>query len=228
MFMAMFAFYLLSIMFFPASVHYANGVFTYYPIDEQPYVLTVLTLPIIVVTALGLDALLASNKKPLIIAVVAIISVVIICDIIALNNDISYYRVSMYTLHAFVDYVATHPSGTYHANWLFASEANLISSYKYNISSLKNCSSAYINSLPQGTYIATGGTISLAMSPTITQSFDSCVLNNMTDYSLVASVNNPLGSYPGMYGPPLEIYAIKTNPYYVPGANMTAYGEHRA
>ncbi len=165
------------------------------------------TLPLLVVSAIGIDALFKSGRRALVVAGVAVLIIALAYDVTVLNNDIGYYNASMYTLHAFVAYVRAHPNGTYYANFLFSSQTNLVSAFRYNIKNLGNCSAAYLDGLPRGTYIATGGTISLDISPQYTQNFDACVLSNMTGYTLVDTIDNPLGSYPNMYGPQLDIYA---------------------
>lgn len=205
MFVAMFGFYLACIMLFPANIHFGNGTLTYYPIDEQPYVATILTLPLITVTALALDRLAGSGKRLIVVAAAVLLIAIIASDIIVLNSDIVYYRDSVYTLHAFVGYVESHP-GVYYANSLFASEANLLSGYRYNIESLGNCTESYISRLPDNASIVIGGTVSLDISPQYTQGFDKCVSGNMTGYSVEDRIENPLGSVSGMYGPELDVY----------------------
>ncbi len=205
-FTLMFVFLLLSIMLFPANVSIKNGTVTYYPIDEQPYLATVLTIPLIVVTALGFDAMLKSRKALLTLIVVAIVVSSLAFDVMDLNNDVGYYRASMYTLHSFVNFVSAHPGGQYHGSFLFTSEANLISGYRYNISENENCSAAYLGSLPDNAYVVTGGTVSLDIDPGYILGFDSCAIPNMTAYSLVSTTANPLANYPGISAPNLEIF----------------------
>ncbi len=205
-FILMFIFYLLAIMFFPANLSIKNGVATYYPIDEQPYIATILTLPLIVITALGMEALLKNKRTMLALIVIAVISAAIAYDITSLNGDVGYYVASMYTMHSFINYVSVHPNGQYYANFLFSGEANLVSGYKYNIHSLGNCSSEYLKSLSNNTYVVTGGTVSLDISPQYVQGFDNCVIPNLTGYSLVTTANNPLANYSDMYAPQLDIF----------------------
>ncbi|MEM3859532.1 MAG: hypothetical protein QW478_09030, partial [Candidatus Micrarchaeaceae archaeon] len=207
-FIGIFLFYLIAIMFFPANITFNNGIIDYYPISEAAYITTILTLPLIVVTALGLETML--KQKSLIVRAVALVLVCFILyyDISVLNNDIGFYRASMYTLHAFVNYVQAHYSSTFYGNFLFSFEANLLTSYKYKIAYLQNCSSAYLNGLPNGTYVATGGTISFSMDPSLVDNFDNCVVKNLTDYSAIYSVTNPFQNYSGD-APQLKIYLKK-------------------
>jgi hypothetical protein len=204
-FIGLFVFYLITIMFFPSNVNIAKGVVDYYPISEVTYITTVFTLPLIVVTALGLEAMLKHKSMLLYAIAFILICVVLYYDISVLNNDIGFYRASMYTLHSFINYMSTHPSSKFYSSFFFSGEANLLTSYKYNIAYLENCSVSYIDNLTNGTYIAMGGTISFDLSPSYTDNFDSCVSRNLTDYSMVYNVSNPFLAYSGD-APPLTIY----------------------
>ncbi len=202
----MFGFLLLCIMLFPANIGINKGVITYYPIDEQPYLATVLTVPMIVIMALGLDVLLKNGKRLAILVAIVIIVTAVAFDMADLNNDVGYYRASMYTLHSFINFVSAHPLPQYHGSPLFMSEANLVSGYKYNISEQESCNSSYLNSLPDNSYVVFGGTVSLDISPEYMASFDNCIERNLTGYSLVDTVSNPLSNYSGLYAPSLEIF----------------------
>lgn len=205
LFIFMFLFYLIFITFFPTKIASSNGVLYIYPISEVAYITTIFTLPLVVVSALGIEELLKRNKVILIIIVLAILATVVICDVIILNRDVIYYRASMSTVHAFVNYVEQHANATFYANYLFSGEANLLTGYKYHISSLQNCSAKGLQSLTNNTYIATGGTISLDIDPQFMQNFDTCVVQNATGYEPVYTANNPLLNYTNA-APPLEIY----------------------
>lgn len=206
LFIALFLFYLLVIMFFPTKISFSGGQINYYPIGEQAYITTLLTLPLVVIIALGVDSLFQNKKSYLRYFAITIMLALIFYNVLDLNNDVGYYRASMYTAHAFVNYVTQHPDSHYYAAFLFSGEANLLSAYRYNISSLPNCTARYLSSLPNGTYIATGGTTSLDISPQYTQEFDDCVLPNITSYKLIYTVHNPLANYPQMQAPQFSLY----------------------
>ena len=206
-FVLMFLFYLMAIMALPTKVASDNNTLHVYLIGEATYAITILTLPLIVVSALGLEALLVRKRTLLGLIVIAVMVTAVACDVADLNRDIGYYRASMSTAHAFVDYIGLHPNGIFYANFLFAGEANLLSGYRYQVRQLHNCGAMYLSVLQKyaNVYVATGGTISMDIDPSYVDSFDSCVLPNVTEYNLVYAAGNPYSNYSGD-APPLKIY----------------------
>ncbi len=207
-FPTMFLFYLLSLMFFPNQVSSSSGKLLVYLIDEQAYLAEILVLPIVVVTAIGIERLLRNKKRADKLAALTLFSIVLLSSILVLNWDIGIYRASMYTVHAFLQYAAENPNATFLGTFLFENNANLISGYKYKVDPLDNCNYAYLSGLPRGTDLITGGTISMDISSGVVQSYDSCVYANLTWYKLVYNVSNPYSAYGGAQGGPnLMIYS---------------------
>ncbi len=200
-----FVFYLSAIMVFPSNVAVANGKLIYYTISEATYITTILTLPMIVVISIGLEAMIAKKSAIVTILAIAILLITIYSYVIVLNNDVSFYRASMFTLHSLISYVQAHPFYQFYGQFYFAGEANLLTSYAYKINYLENCSASYLKSMPNGTYIVTGGTPSFDLSPSITDNFDLCVIQNLTGYTEIYEVSNPFANYSGD-APPLKIF----------------------
>ena len=204
-FILMFAFYLLALNAVPLQESYTNGVLLLYPMPEVEYLTTILTLPLIVVSALGLERLF-KQKRPLLSAIAIVLLVAILAyDIIDLNHDIGFYRTSIAPVHYLVDYAASHPNETVYTEGTMSLAANLLSGYHYSIQRLVNCSAAYLDALPKNAVISTGGTVGFALPPEQLASYDLCVAPNLTAYKEAYSYGNPYDKY-SPSAPPLVIH----------------------
>jgi hypothetical protein len=207
-FMLMFLFYLLALSYLPVLASNSGGTITLSMIDEQPYLSTLLVLPMTVVLALVMESAIVAfrGRRPALFAVSAIILLLVAESVMVLNSDAGVYRASASTLRAFTAYVAANPDTSFYAEWQFSNAANLLTAYRYSIRQ-SGCSKAVIAALPPGSDIVTGGTISMDISPDLIESYDSCALGNMSGYSSVFYIRNALANYSGArWAPPLVIY----------------------
>ncbi len=205
-FVILFAFYLIVIDFLPVNIVQGGGLKLYAP-PEIAYVTTVFTLPLIVGSAIGLDVLFSRRRPVLVALAVIIIAAILMFDVIDLNHDVSFYRTSIVTVHEVIAYASTHPNETVYADPTFALAANLISGYRPTVRPLYNCSAAYVSALPGNSVIATGGMIGFDMPASTMGTFDSCIIPNLTEYTVQYNYSNPFDKYSPITEPPLVLYA---------------------
>ncbi len=199
----MFLVYFVMMSALPTAIVTQNGI-TYIVLDsKQPYVMEALTLPAIVIAALGLELLLRSRDTGKTALAIIIILAVISADVLDLQSDTQYYNTSIATVKDMVGFASAHRNSTIYAEWLFAGEANIYSDYKYKIDPI-SCGDEK-NITLNGSYMALGGMINFDTSPSIMLAFDDCTAYNFSTYEQVYNVSDPYANYSGGYAPPLEI-----------------------
>ncbi len=227
MLVGFFVFCVWLINLFPSNISFHDGTIDFLLITMIPYLATLLTLPITVISALALAAILdigpkkRKNKLTGILksaptlAVIILLGAIMLTDVYALNFDIAYYRASMATVNYLVAFATRHPSSMIYANPIMAGEANYIDGFKrinataLQINYLYNTSFAYLSGI-RNAYIAVGGSLSLETSPAVTENFASAVEGNLTDSEPIVNYSNPLGQYWGSkLAPRLVIYYRK-------------------
>ncbi len=199
----MFIVYLAIMSLAPTAIITRNSA-TYVLLDSKlPYVAEALTLPSVVMVALGMDALIRSRKKLFVTVAILILLAVVCTDLIDLQHDSQYYRASIATVKDLAAFAASHPNSTIYAQWIFAEEANLYSGYKYHINST-SCASEGSLEL-NNSYIALGGTTNFDMSPPIMYNFTTCTLANFSEYSRAYNVTDPYARFGNDSVPQFEI-----------------------
>lgn len=197
-FAAMLLFDLLLLFFFPDGWISLGGSFRLLMISDRLMYATLLVLPVTVVSALGIERMLESGRDCAKIAGAVVLAAIVIVSLYQQSYDSAFYRSSIYSMNMFDRFAAMHPNATYYASSFFANEANLLTDYKYNIAALNNCSAKSIASigLQKNAYFVVGGSLGLSLSPTYTDSFEECVLDNMTSgYSVVFTANDAYPPY---------------------------------
>ncbi len=192
---------------YPLAFVHAAGKLQVFLIYMEPMLTTPLTLPFIVIVALGLEFFFAKRRRVLTaIALLLIISTIILA-VKDLNSDIGYYRNSVASIYSLEGFIASHSQNSFYAYPAIADEINDISGYRYNVRYLLQCNKNSINQLSanNGTYLLTGGSISMDIDPQVIRSFSSCVQQNATaNFTLVYTSNNPFDTIS-----PVKIYESK-------------------
>lgn len=206
-FIAMFVFYYLALSYLPMSISNESNHIVITSIPQEPYLSSPFILPLIVILALGITAIIKKKNIIYKAAGIALIVVIIWSCMTSLNGDTTLYRASQSTLNSFISYVRLHPNTSFYTQWIFANNAGLVTVKRYKIYQLSNCTSSYLANLPNGSDVVTGGTLSISMSSGFMTNYDSCVDANLTGYTEVYSANNTYEQYVGTFGaPPLKIF----------------------
>lgn len=216
-FASMLVFYYLLLNFLPLAIIGRGQSIQVFLIYMEPMLTTFLTLPFIVIVALGLEFLFSRKKNTFKVVAYIIIIATLIVSVGNLNSDTSYYNSSVASIYEFKALIASNPTATFFAYPQTADEINVVTNYKYNVHYLIACSSSYVNSLKfqnaNDTYVLTGGSISMDTEPSTASLFAECIAENLTsNFKPVFNASNPFDSQS-----PVRIYG--TNPPYaiVPG-----------
>ena len=205
-FVSMLVLYLVLLNFTPLAFVSIAGKLQIFLVYMEPMLITPLTLPFIAIVALGLEELLSRREKVFMVIALIIILATIIVAVKDLNSDTSYYRSSVASIYSFESFAAQHQNSTFYAYPLIADEINDISSYRYNVRYLLNCSQLYTYEtvFKNNTYVFTGGSMGMDVSPGIIRDFSACTQNNISNYSSLAyTANNPFDNMS-----PVKIYRI--------------------
>ena len=188
LFTSMFAFYLIFISFFVTNVSFSGGIIHFILIDNYSYIAMVLVLPMIALISIGFDYLLQS-KEVLLKAMTAILLIsAVFVSIGDISRAVSFYNASMSSLYSFISFVEQHPTSTFYAQNLFTQEADILTSFKYDIISI-GCSNNTLDViLHPGSYVAAGGTINIEMSQSIMGDFSSCVAGSINKNATIAAI----------------------------------------
>ena len=198
----------LIIWMLPVNASLSNNSLLLEITSQRPYYTTLLALPAMVITALGIDELMRMDRGKLRYAAYAVIMLALYFDIIALNWDIGFYRASVATIHDLAAYAEMHPSQRIYVNGFFGNEVQDLLAYRYNVTPTLECNSSFVRSI-RGDYVAVGGSIDFSLSPAGLQSFDDCMERNLTDATMVGQFGNPMVQYEGTFEtPPLTIYRV--------------------
>lgn len=194
----------------PTKFLYANGHLSFLMISMQPYISTVLELPIIIVVSLGISKFLGTKRSR--IGAYALLALMIAANVLFLAHDTSFYSASVSTLHSFIAFVKQNPNAEFYANPIFAGEVNIMTGSKYSLVMLpSNCTSAFLSNVAANAttkeYFVGGGTIAFALSPQIENATTSC-LASYSGIALVKEYKNPFSAYSNE-APPLMIYEAK-------------------
>ncbi|MDE1811138.1 MAG: glycosyltransferase family 39 protein [Candidatus Micrarchaeota archaeon] len=205
-FAGMLLLYFILINFFPLASHASGGATSVLLVYMEPMLLALLTLPVIALSALGIDYLLSRAEPELVAFGAAILVAAIVMSVVNLNGDVMLPRSSMATVNAMASFVQTVPNATFYLNPYISGEVDVLTAHKYRVLPMTSCSSAYMEGIAQGnsTYIAVGGTANMDVDEQIIHSFSDCEAANLTAGSeLVYTANNPY-----MDEPELQVYRL--------------------
>jgi hypothetical protein len=192
-FIGMFAFYMIALSFMPTNIKTLKNGIDLLIVNSVAMYGVVLVLPVIIIVSLGIDYLISRKNAVFKYIAAGLIIAVIIFSLMDLNYDTTVYRNSLSTVYTVLNFINQHPNNIYYGNRLFVGEIVQISNFKYlnTVLPLFNCSKPSVSKL-NNTYIITGGTINIDMSPPIMHDFNNCLTKNLSSAAVqIVNTSNP-------------------------------------
>ncbi|HUY70271.1 MAG TPA: hypothetical protein VMV00_01740 [Candidatus Baltobacteraceae bacterium] len=198
--------YFILINLFPIASYASGGVTKVLLVYMEPMLMTLLTLPVIVLSAMGIEWLLQRKDAVLWAVGVAVVIAAVWASVINLNSDVALPRASMVTVHNLSGFVQSLPNATFYINPYMAGEVAVLDGSTRGVVPMTSCTKPYINNISviPNTYVVAGGSAGMDVDEGVITSFSNCELDNLTTGSAVVyASNNPYGGQPG-----LQVYRL--------------------
>ncbi|HVC58040.1 MAG TPA: hypothetical protein VND15_01025 [Candidatus Acidoferrales bacterium] len=198
--------YFILINLFPIASYASGGVTKVLLVYMEPMLMTLLSLPVIVLSAMGIEWLLQRKDAVLWSVGVVVVIAAVWASIINLNSDVALPRASMVTVHNLAGFVQSLPNATFYINPYIAGEVSVLDGSVRGVVTMTSCTQRYIDNISTvpNTYIVTGGSAGMDVDENQITAFSNCELDNLTAGSVVVyTANNPYGGQPA-----LQVYRL--------------------